>query len=140
MAPKRGLVIDDDAMILEFLTFALRSLGFAAIPAAGGPEGIEKAIAQKPDLVLCDIRMPDPDGYKVRQQLAAHPATATVPVLAVTALTLAGEKEKILRAGFQGYLPKPVDFEELARTVKSFLAKDDVRRSGRGSALRRTPR
>jgi len=128
MTLKRVLVIDDDAMILEFLTYALRSFGLAAIPAGNGTEGLDKAVAEQPDLILCDIHMPNPDGYEVRQRLAMNPRTAAIPVFAITALALPGDKEKILGAGFQGYISKPVELEDLARTVKSAVTKDEVTR------------
>lgn len=130
MKQKRILIIDDDAVALDFLTYGLERLGFETIPAAGGAEGIGKALAEKPDLILCDILMPRPDGYEVRQRLAGEPATAAIPVLAVTALAMAGDREKVLEAGFNSYISKPVELEDLGRAVRHFLANGEMRSAG----------
>ena len=74
-----------------------------------------------PDLIICDVLMPDIDGYEVARQLGAHPVLAAIPLVAVTALAMVDDRNKILDSGFDGYITKPIDPETFVSEVATFL-------------------
>jgi CheY-like chemotaxis protein len=85
-------------------------------------EGLAAAVAETPDLILLDDRLPDADGFDALQRLRADARTASIPVVAVTASAMSGDRERLLAAGFDGYLSKPIDSRALPTQVRSFLA------------------
>jgi two-component system cell cycle response regulator DivK len=96
----------------------LVATGYRTLEATTGGEAIELATAQAPDLVLMDIQMPDVDGVEALRRLRADERTAAIPVLAVTAQAMQGDREHFLAEGFDGYLSKPVNVRELLGTVR----------------------
>jgi len=120
MRPPVVLVVDDDARNRKLVRDVLAADGFDTLEAACGEDAISIACDHRPDLVLMDIRLPDLDGGEVRQRLKAKPATARIPVVALTAL--AGAREVLLEAGFDGYLEKPIDVRELPQQVRRLLS------------------
>jgi|SRR5581483_32337 len=121
------LVIEDNEANLELMVYLLRAFGYAAIPARDGEEGLAAAAAKRPALVLCDVQLPGLDGYGVLRRLKANPQLRDVPVVAVTALAMSGDRERILEAGFQGYLSKPVDPETFVERLLPYLPGTDRR-------------
>jgi len=105
----RVLVIEDNAANLELMTYLLRAFHHVAIEARDGETGIELALREEPDLVVCDIQLPELDGYGVLSALRSSPRMTTKPVIAVTAQAMTGERARILAAGFTGYISKPID-------------------------------
>ena len=119
--PARILLIEDSQTHREFFSYLLRALGYSVTVAEDGVAGVEAAIAQSPDLVLCDIQMPKLDGFGVLKQLTNNPATRLIPVVALTALAIVGQRNEMLSAGFAGYIDKPVDPERFGSLIESYL-------------------
>lgn len=103
------------------MVYLLEAFGHEALQAHDGLEGIDLARAESPDLVLLDIHMPRMDGYQVVRQLRRDPHCSRIPLIAVTALAMVGDREKILGAGFNGYIAKPIDPEAFHSQVQAFL-------------------
>ncbi len=89
--------------------------------AEDGPEGIEIALREKPDLILMDMNLPDLDGYELTKRMRAIPELTGIPIIAMTANVMQGDREKTLAAGCSGYIPKPIDVDELPLQIARFL-------------------
>jgi two-component system cell cycle response regulator len=114
-------VIEDNPTNLQLMAYLLTAFGHEAVEAHEGTEGIEKARREKPDLILLDIHMPRMDGYEVARLLSADPECSQIPIVAVTALAMVGDREKILASGFSGYIAKPIDPEAFSTQVRRYL-------------------
>lgn len=119
----RVLVIEDNAANLELMTYLLGAFGYTASSAMDGLSGLEAAKTGEYDLILTDILMPELDGYEFAQRLKADSNLARIPLVAVTALAMIGDRERIIAAGFDGYISKPIDPQKFVAQVESFLAK-----------------
>src|SRR3990172_5113389 len=108
----RILVVDDDAMNLRLAVTVLEQAGHEVLSAEGGAEGIEAALAHAPDLVLMDVQMPGVDGVAALRRLRADPRTAPLKVAAFTGLAMKGDRERLIKEGFDGYLEKPIRYKE----------------------------
>ncbi|MFN3790919.1 response regulator [Massilia sp.] len=117
----RILIIEDNPANVELMAFLLTAYGHSTASAPDGPRGLAAARAAPPDLVACDVNLPGMDGFAVLAALKAEPALAEVPVLAVTALAMAGDREKVLAAGFDGYISKPIDPDSFVAELEAFL-------------------
>jgi class 3 adenylate cyclase len=124
--PPRILVVDDEPKNVKLLADVLAFKGYAVVTARGGVEGLEKVIAERPDLVLLDVMMPDINGYDVCRKLREDPATVTLPVVMVTALDPAQERIKGIEAGADDFLTKPLNQAELLARVRSLLRVKDL--------------
>lgn len=118
MAVATILVVEDNARNMKLVCDVLRATGYRALEAATGERALELAAEHEPDLVLMDIQLPDIDGVETLRRLRADERTAVIPVLALTAQAMDGDRERFLAAGFDGYLSKPVDIPTLAAAVK----------------------
>jgi two-component system, cell cycle response regulator len=114
-------VIEDNPMNLQLMVYLLAAFGHEALEAHEGVEGVEKARSERPDLILLDIHMPRMDGYEVNRILREDPECGQIPIVAVTALAMVGDREKILASGFSGYIAKPLDPETFATQVQEYL-------------------
>ena len=112
------LVVEDNARNMALLRDVLLAAGYRTLEASTGREAVALAQAHQPALVLMDIRLPDMDGTEALRLLRANARTASIPVLAVTAQAMAGDRERFLAAGFDGYLSKPIDVDGLLATVR----------------------
>ena len=117
----RILIIEDNPANVELMAFLLTAYGHTAASAADGERGIAAARAAPPDLVACDINLPGMSGYDVVAALKADHQLARVPVLAVTALAMAGDRERVLGAGFDGYISKPIEPDSFVAELEAFL-------------------
>lgn len=117
----RILLIEDNAANLELMSYLLGAFGYTPRTASDGPSGLAAACAEPFDLIVCDVHMPDMDGYEVARRLKADPVTCAVPLVAVTALAMVGDRDKVLAAGFDGYIAKPVDPESFVPQIEGFL-------------------
>ena len=117
----RILIIEDNATNMELMAYLLGAFGHTALMAADGEAGVKLAIESRPDLILCDVHLPRLDGVGVVAALRAHPATARCKVLAVTALAMLGDRERLLAAGFDGYVAKPIEPEQFVEQLAPFL-------------------
>lgn len=121
MTMARVLMIEDTAHNLELMTYLLQASGHLVTPATTGAEGVRLAVENPPDLIIVDIQLPDSTGYDVLVALRGNPATSALPILAVTANAMVGDRDAALAAGFDGYLPKPIEPRTFNRDVSGFL-------------------
>jgi two-component system cell cycle response regulator len=129
------LIIEDNPANLELMRYLLSAFGHAPFHAATGAEGLSLGAARRTHLILCDLQLPDIDGFEVLRRLRAQAATARIPVVAVTALAMVGDRERALAAGFDAYVAKPIDPETFVRQVELLLppalrGKDEPLRHG----------
>ena len=120
----RILVVDDNATNLELMLYLLRAFGHTVKGANDGLAGLEEATTGAYDLVLCDILMPGIDGYEFARRVKGESRTQNVRLVAVTALAMVGDRERILSAGFDGYIAKPIDPESFVMRVDAFLPEE----------------
>ena len=122
MAGGRVLVVEDNEMNMKLLRDVLVASGYRALEATRGAQAVELARQHVPDLVLMDVQLPDVDGVEVLRRIRTDVRTAFLPVVAVTAQAMDGDRERFLRAGFDGYLPKPIDLDRLLQMVEEHCA------------------
>jgi CheY-like chemotaxis protein len=115
------LIIEDDPANLELMRVLLHASGQTILIASDGLMGIELARRANPDLIVCDIQMPGLDGYEVAKRLKSDPVLRAVPLVAVTAYAMVGDRDVALAAGFDGYLAKPIVPKTFATQVEAFL-------------------
>ena len=115
------LVIEDNEDNLDMLSRRLERKGFEVIFAVDGAQGLHLVRSDRPDLILLDLDIPVLDGWEVARMLKSDPATAAVPIIALTAFAMPGDREKALEAGCDEYASKPVDFPGLLAKMKSML-------------------
>ena len=118
MAGERIIVVEDNERNMKLFREVLVATGYRTLEATTGGEAVELATEHAPDLVLMDIQLPDFDGVRALGRLRANERTAAIPVLALTAQAMDGDRERFLAAGFNGYLSKPVNVRELIGTVR----------------------
>jgi two-component system, cell cycle response regulator DivK len=126
------LVVEDNPMNLELVRDVLTSAKMKVVEARTAQEGLSAAAEIKPDLILLDIRLPGMDGYAMLERLKASAATASIPVVALTAQAMVGDREQALAAGFSEYIPKPIDTRTLAAQVHALLGPGGARRRAGG--------
>jgi two-component system cell cycle response regulator DivK len=114
------LVVEDNEKNMKLFRDVLLATGYRTLEATTGGEAVALAVEHSPDLVLMDIQLPDIDGVEVLGRLRASSRTASLPVLALTAQAMEGDRERFLAAGFDGYLSKPVNIAEFVATVKRY--------------------
>jgi two-component system cell cycle response regulator len=117
----RILVIEDNQENLELMTYLLKVFGHTTMTADDGNRGLETARRERPDLIVCDIHLPGADGYEVVRQIKADTSLSAIPVVAVTALAMVGDRAKGLASGFDGYIAKPLDPEKFVGQLENFL-------------------
>jgi len=118
MTGERILVVEDNEKNMKLFRDVLGATGFSTIEATTGERAVELATEHAPSLVIMDVRLPHVDGVEALARLRADDRTAAIPVLAVTAQAMQGDRERFLAAGFDGYLSKPLDIVELVDTVR----------------------
>jgi CheY-like chemotaxis protein len=131
----RVAVIEDNRDNLELVTILLRALGHEPITATTGAEGIELVRREQPDIVLLDLTMPEMDGFETLRELRGDAGTRRIPVVALTAHAMVGDREAIMAQGFDGYVPKPIAVDQLVEQLGRHLT--DGSRPARGSRARR---
>ena len=126
--PRRILLVEDNEMNRDMLSRRLERRGYEVLLALDGAAGVELARERRPDLVLMDIGLPVMDGYAATRALKADPATRVIPVIALTASAMVGDREKCFEAGCDDYDTKPVELPRLLAKIEASLA-----RTGRSS-------
>ncbi len=116
------LLVEDNEMNRDMLSRRLTRRGFEVVFAVTGREAIEKALSELPNLILRDLSLPDVDGWEATRRIKGQAATATIPVIALTAHVMAGDREKAMEAGADDYDTKPVEFTRLLEKIESFLS------------------
>jgi two-component system cell cycle response regulator len=122
--PARILIVEDNQEKLDLMTYLLEAFGHTVLKAMDGEQGVELAKRERPDLVLCDLQLPKLDGYEVAGQIRSSPELSHVPLVAVTAHAMRGDHDKVLMAGFKGYIIKPIAPEEFVSQTEQFIRAD----------------
>jgi CheY-like chemotaxis protein len=117
----RVLVVEDQAENLDLMVYLLTAFGHEVLVARNGAEGMIAATRERPDLVVMDLQMPVLDGYTAASRLKRDPELSAIPLVAVTAYAMVGERERIMAAGFDGYLTKPIDPTAFVRQLEQYL-------------------
>lgn len=115
------LLVEDNEMNRDMLSRRLMRKGFEVVIAVDGQDGVQQAQAQSPDLILMDMSLPVIDGWEATRRLKANPATQSIPVIALTAHAMSGDREKALAAGCDDYDTKPIDLPQLLSKVAALL-------------------
>ena len=113
------LIVDGEPVNVELLARRLTRRGHAALGANSADEGLALALAERPDLIIMDIKMPNVDGFDAMRMLQADPATAGIPVIALTAHAMLEDRERAVAAGARDYETKPVNFEQLLAKIRA---------------------
>lgn len=121
MEPESILVVEDNALNLKLVLAVLENAGFLVRAALTAEDAVAQAVADPPNLVLMDLQLPGMDGYAGLRALRADPSTRRIPVLAVTALAMQQDREKVELAGFDGYIEKPISVRDLPEQVRDVL-------------------
>jgi len=119
--PARILVIEDNPANLQLMIYLLRAYKYEPLSAEDGEQGLALAQSERPDVVVCDIQLPHMDGYEVVRRLKTDTATRSIPVIAVTAFAMVGDRDRALAAGFDGYIGKPIAPETFVSQVEQFI-------------------
>jgi two-component system cell cycle response regulator len=117
----RILIIEDNQANMELMVYLLAAFGYAVESTTSGKQGLDKAMETVPDLIICDLQMPGMDGYEVIRRLKGHAQLKDVPVVAVTAYAMVGDRDRVLAQGFEGYLSKPINSETFVQQIEVFL-------------------
>ena len=120
MAGELVLIVEDNEKNMKLFRDVLQATGYTALEASSGEEAVAVAAERAPALVLMDIQLPGIDGIEALQRLREDERTAQIPVLALTAQAMQGDRERFLEAGFDGYLAKPVDVAQFIGTVRRY--------------------
>jgi two-component system cell cycle response regulator len=121
----RILVIEDTPELLELLEIVLRAEGHRVSVATSGWDGLALARGSSLDLILVDVEMPGMNGFEVLRHLRNDPLLAKVPIVALTAFATAADRERVLTAGFTGYITKPIRPREFGRQLETYFRYDD---------------
>lgn len=121
MNKPRVLIVEDNVDNYELVRFLLERAGYHVLSAANGVEGVETTKRERPDLVLMDLSMPEMDGWKATAHLKSDETTRRIPVLALTAHTLPGDRKRAIDAGCDGYISKPINVASFDKLVATLL-------------------
>jgi CheY-like chemotaxis protein len=124
MTDRRILVVEDNDMNMQLVEFLLEEGGYAIVKATSGEEALaitRDASAPAPDLILMDIHLPGMDGLSVVRAMKEDPHTGRIPILALTAHAMRGDKDRFLEAGCDGYISKPIDVKTFLSSIESYL-------------------
>jgi two-component system cell cycle response regulator DivK len=113
------LLVEDNEMNRDMLSRRLRKRGYDVVTAVNGQDGIAQASSESPDLILLDMSLPVIDGWQAAQQLKADPVTTSIPIIALTAHAMDGDREKCLQVGCDDYDTKPIDLKRLLGKIQA---------------------
>ena len=116
------LLVEDDSLNLDMICRCIQREGFEVITAIDGPSGLAKARSERPSLILMDLSLPEIDGWEITRRLKGDAETAGIPIIALTAHTMEGDREKALAAGCDDYASKPVDIPTLLEQIRKLLS------------------
>jgi CheY-like chemotaxis protein len=119
----RILLVEDNEMNRDMLSRRLQKKGYDVVIAVDGEAGVGMALSERPDLVLMDMSLPVVDGWEATRRIKGNPETASVPVIALTAHVMTGDRDKALDAGCDDYDAKPVEFERLLGKMQALLGR-----------------
>jgi two-component system cell cycle response regulator len=125
--PIRVLIIEDHLDNLELMNYLLKAFGYATLTAGDGLEGLKLAERERPELIICDIQLPGIDGFEVAKRLKSDTRLREIPLVGITALAMVGDRDRVLQAGFDGYIAKPIAPETFVNDLEAFLKPEQVR-------------
>jgi two-component system cell cycle response regulator DivK len=117
------LIVEDDPKTLKLLRDLLQIKGYTTLEATDGKQGVDMAREKMPDLIFMDLQMPVMDGFEAIKILKADPVIKNIPIIALTACAMQGDREKCMEAGYDDYITKPLDTRALVTTVNEYLKK-----------------
>jgi CheY-like chemotaxis protein len=120
-AGKKIMLVEDNQLNMLLASDFLKTKSFQVMEAENGEMALEKAAQKRPDLILLDIQMPGIDGFEVLNRLREDPELQTIPVIAMTALAMKGDEERCMQAGFNDYISKPVNLQEMLEKISRIL-------------------
>jgi CheY-like chemotaxis protein len=120
----RILIIEDNLANRELIVYLLNAFHHIPLEAVDGEAGLDAAHRERPDLILCDLQLPKIDGYTLARYFKSDQILRDIPLVAVTASSMVGDREKIISAGFNGYISKPIDPETFVAKVETFLRRE----------------
>ena len=115
------LIVEDNENNMELISFIIEASGNETIQAVNGLTGVEMALNEKPDYIILDIQLPDIDGLEVLKRIRANENGTRVPIIAMTSYAMAGDKERMINAGCNGYIEKPIDPERVIDQINKIL-------------------
>jgi two-component system cell cycle response regulator DivK len=124
MAGEYVLVVEDNDKSMKLFRDVLHASGYSTFEATTGEQAVELALVHKPALVLMDVQLPGIDGVEALEQLRQDERTSSIPVLALTAQAMRGDRDRFLAAGFDGYVSKPVDVDGLLHAVREHCSRE----------------
>jgi CheY-like chemotaxis protein len=121
MAAARILVVEDNPANLTLMDYLLHAFGYTVFVAKDGDEGVDIAGRERPDLILMDLQLPTMTGFEAAKRIRANAAHGAMPIVAVTAFAMVGDRERVLGEGFDGYISKPINPETFVSQIEAFL-------------------
>ena len=118
---KTALVIEDNEDNMRLITFILEKNGYSTITAENGKMGIELALKERPDFILLDIQLPDMNGQEVLKEIRKSEIDDEIPIIAVTSYAMSGDRERLLQAGCNGYIEKPIDTFSIMNQIRKVI-------------------
>jgi CheY-like chemotaxis protein len=129
MTRERILIVEDNPQNMRLIKMTLRAKDYTLLEATDGAQALDVAVREQPDLIIMDIQLPKVSGLEVARRLRGIPSFSRVPIIAITAYAMKGDKEKAIDAGCDAYLSKPINTRELPQVIAQMLSK----RQGEGS-------
>ena len=121
---KTALVIEDNSDNMELITFILEKNGYKVIKAETGQQGFDVALERRPDFIILDIQLPDMDGLEVLRKIRNSEIDSGMPVIAMTSYAMVGDREKMMAAGCDGYIEKPIDPEKVVSQIRRIIGEE----------------
>ncbi len=121
---KRVLVIEDNVDNMELITFILEKNGYSTIKAENGKTGIALALEERPDFIMLDIQLPDMNGLDVLQEIRGSGINGETPIIAITSYAMSGDRERMLAAGCDGYIEKPIDPVTIINQIREIIGEE----------------
>jgi CheY-like chemotaxis protein len=126
MAGKSILIVDDNPANMKLVRVLLSSEGYDVHTALDAQEALAELRTSRPDLILMDIQLPGMDGLELTRRLKSDPATRDIKIVGLTAYAMRGDQERIMAAGCDGYIPKPIDTRTLPTSIKGYLKRQPM--------------
>jgi len=121
VANEKILIVEDNPQNMRVIEMTLRTKGYALLQATNGQEALDIATRERPDLIIMDLRLPKMSGFEVTRKLREAPGFSHIPIIAITAYVVKGDKERVINAGFDAYLPKPFNTREFPGLVAQIM-------------------
>jgi len=128
------LVIEDNKDNLKIVTYALNRSGYSVVSAERGEEGLALAISERPLFILMDINLPGMDGIETTKRIRESEVDGKIPIIAITSYAMSGDRERILAAGCNGYIEKPIDPLSIVEEIHGVIEQMNKNAEGRGGA------